>query len=339
MVSSRALSYFDVTESLSSDGINGRVQHGTGASQMSLFEQGGGFQQNPGFAPNTFKAQVRPTVLCSQMGPSGLSLSYAGETNTAAAVSDVSMVGGFICDTNLAGGYQGIVLAYAFASYGRVTSTEDTSAIKGQLATRFSIPAPSTKRLIFAGDSICAQSFAPQKYQLFGYAKQSVDLMMEPAHAYNVSGGGNTLNGTAIPNFASQITPILSRYPTDNRIVFCAYGTNDLTIAGRSAAQIYADLQTYCGMVRAGGGKVIVATLLPNASWNGTQQTTRNDFNTLVRTNWAGFADGIADFALDSTMGPQSAASNTTLYEDGLHITNIGAAYLAPIVAAAVDAL
>lgn len=339
VVSRRALSYFDVTESCSSAGYGGRFQHGTGSSQVSFFELGGGFQQNPGLDTTAFKAQIRPKVLCLKLGAAGISLSYAGETNTAAAVSDVSMIGGFVCDTNLVGEFQGVVLAYAFASYGRETGVEDTETIKTQLAARFSVATASTKRVIFAGDSICGQTWGPQKFQFFGYAKQSVDLLTEPAHAYNVSGGGNTLTGTAIPNFATQITPILSRYPADNRIVFCAYGTNDLTDLGRSAAQMYADIQTYCGLVRAGGGKVIVATMLPNNGWNGTQQTTRNDFNTLVRTNWASFADGLADFALDPTMGPQAAASNITLYDDGLHITNVGASYLAPIVAAAINAL
>ncbi len=338
-ISSRALSYFDVTESHSSHGANGRVQHGSGANQVSLFEQGGGLQLNPVLGVTEFKVQTSTSIATVQMSPSAVGVSYAEETSTGAAQSDVSMVGGFVCDTNLVGGYQGQIYGYAFTSYGIVTDAGVSSSIKTKLALRFSIPSASTKRVIFAGDSICGHTSNPAADQYFGYAKQAADLLSVKAHIYNVSGGGTTLNGTAIPNFGTQITPILSRYTSDNRVVFCAYGTNDLTILGRTAAQIYADLQTYCGMVRAGGGKVIVATLLPNAEWNGTQQTTRNDFDTLVRTNWASFADALADFALNPTMGPQSAASNSTLYADGLHLTILGASHLAPTVAAAIDAL
>ena len=120
---------------------------------------------------------------------------------------------------------------------------------------------------------------------------------------------------------------------------FVACFTNDITVGARTAAQVYADIQNYCGKVRTSGGKVIVATILPNNANTGAQQTTQLSVNTSIRTNWATFADGLADFANDATMGPQAAAADTTLYGDGLHPTRLGHTYLATIAKNAINLL
>jgi hypothetical protein len=83
-------------------------------------------------------------------------------------------------------------------------------------------------------------------------------------------------------------------------VVVCLAGTNDLATAqGRSAAQLYADIQTYCAMVQAMGGKVIVGTIASRSdgAWSVGSEAQRVAYNTLLRDDHS-FADGFADIDL-----------------------------------------
>lgn len=61
--------------------------------------------------------------------------------------------------------------------------------------------------------------------------------------------------------------------------------------------------------------------------------------NTWLRANWSSFADGIADYAAETTMGLQATASNATYYGDTIHPTSAEHTLLAPICASAINAL
>ena len=334
-----ALTYVDFTESSSIYSTSAHVQYGSGSNQVTLFEQIGGLQNNPAFGRTSWKVHISPSVLIMKMSATGTSAAYTDDLVTSAYASNVAMSGGFIGNTDLNAGYRGKFAGYMFAGYPRVISDVESAAIQAAVESRDHVPQANTNRIIFSGDSICAQGAYPDKDQLFGYAKKCIDLLSSDCNVYNFSIGGGTLHSNGFTSYTTDVSPLLSVYPTDNRIIFLAYGTNDLTILGRSASEIYSDIQTYCSTARADGAKIILATLLPNGSWDVTRQATRNDLNALIRGNWSTFADGIADFAADPTMGPQSAASNIALYPDGLHVSMEGAAYLAPIAAAAINAL
>jgi hypothetical protein len=68
---------------------------------------------------------------------------------------------------------------------------------------------------------------------------------------------------------------------------------------------------------------VIVGTIPPRAAPS-SHNTNRVGYNTTIR-GWVGTEiDAIFDIAADPTMGPDAAASDTSLYSDGTHPTAAG---------------
>ena len=337
----RQVETIDVAEHLHSNPAGSSlVQLGADTDQITFFaapiaNSRGYLRGNPGTANSGFSPLSRVAYFSMISSASGVSVGQNEEVVAGSAQTDVALNGGALGTTTLSAAYNGKYYSMLKLGFGRILDTGERNALRAAIETMFAIPVAVTRTICFEGDSITAGSDSPY---LYGYAKMVERLISQPARVLNLGSGGAQLQND-LTLYSGQVGPILSRYASDNRVVLLFMGTNDLTVGGRSAAQIYADIQTYAGYVRASGGKIIVATLLPNKAWNGTQQTTRNDLNTLIRTNWASFADGLADFAADPTMGPQAAASDNALYPDGLHPSRVGHSYLAPIAAAAIQAL
>lgn len=222
----------------------------------------------------------------------------------------------------------------AFIGYTSALSVANREAIKAALSYAWGGILTTQNRVIFVGDSITGGT-GDSRYG--GYSGRAALTL--PVNCYANAQGGAQLT-SFVSGYSSSLTKsIIVGLRGQPSVVFLHMGTNDLTIGGRTAAQIYADIQAYAGFVRADGAKIVVSTILPNAGWNGTQQTTRNDLNTLIRNGWSSFADGLCDFAADPVMGPQAAASNATLYGDGLHPAPQGHANLAVLADAAIRPL
>lgn len=108
---------------------------------------------------------------------------------------------------------------------------------------------------------------------------------------------------------------------------------------------VYAHLVDYCRGRRMVGWQVLVLTVLPS-SGTGTPvgfEAARLSLNTLIRTNWATFADGLVDVTTDARIGDPGDELDTTYYLDeaGLHVhlTTAGYAIIAEAVQAAIAAL
>lgn len=83
-------------------------------------------------------------------------------------------------------------------------------------------------------------------------------------------------------------------------VVVCLAGTNDLATAqGRTAAQLYADIQAYCAMVHSLGGLVVVGTIAgrSDGAWSVGSEAQRVAYNALLRADHS-FADGFVDVDL-----------------------------------------
>lgn len=171
------------------------------------------------------------------------------------------------------------------------------------------------KRLIFDGDSLTYQfqhAYAVQTYN----AVNNGDLCY-----YNFSFPGHTLQ-QRIDAFSTDVAPNLRE--DDIVIIWC--GTNDLAGAsGVSAATLYSRIQTYCGLVHALGGKVIVCNVIARSILGADladMDTRRLAYNLNVRNNWATFADGFADLGNTTHLAVLSDALNTTYYQaDEVHLT------------------
>lgn len=128
-------------------------------------------------------------------------------------------------------------------------------------------------------------------------------------------------------------------------ILVVQVGTNDLA-GGRTAAQMVADLWTYCDARRAAGWKVLVFTVIDrtDAAVSGAQvafDAKRASANALIASGWASHADGLVDVAANALLGANGAANNATYFQaaDRVHLT--AASYsgiVFPLVQAAVEA-
>ena len=129
-------------------------------------------------------------------------------------------------------------------------------------------------------------------------------------------------------------------------------GANDI-----AATWKYATVQdwlnalfAYADRWRATGAKVIVATILPQQipgkdDYNAEVNRRRAVANPAIRAAIGTHVDAVADYAADPVMGPEAAASDKSLYQDGLHPTDGcgfgcgGQGKLAVVYAAALDRL
>lgn len=150
---------------------------------------------------------------------------------------------------------------------------------------------------------------------------------------------GRTLDQiiSGIPEYSRLIvTPSLTG---KNRTAIVWEGTNSLG-ALVSPADCWTKTATICTMLRSYGfDQILIGTVLPSGT-NPTTETNRQSYNTLVRSNFAAVADGVADFGADVTIGVAGAQNNTTYYNvDKLHLKDVGYVIVASIAKTAIDAL
>lgn len=155
----------------------------------------------------------------------------------------------------------------------------------------------------------------------------------------NMATGGQNIPNTAT-NAELQIDAQFDARKGVNVLVYWT-GINDLRTGPYTAAQAYANLESYCAARRAVGFKVLACTLTPCTisgtveSYEGARQT----FNASIRAAGSALCDGIVDFGADPNIGPEGADADTTYYAaDNCHFTDAGLLYIAKLIRAKVDA-
>lgn len=146
------------------------------------------------------------------------------------------------------------------------------------------------------------------------------------------------VNGSGMANAATTIIDnlVLQRCNGGNVVASELYGFNDFTV-GRTEAQFLAQVASWADARRSAGVLVICTTILPSTDATApTFNAWRNNVNTTLVTYGPGgggtqHCDGIADFAANSLVGPDSAPNNTLYYVDKLHLTLLGQQTVAPI--------
>lgn len=193
--------------------------------------------------------------------------------------------------------------------------------------------------MVFDGDSLT-----------FGYPDATTSYPIQlnallPAPSYdrvmvNVASSGLTL---AMIVARAALVDAIFYTPAGKKILTIWGGTNDMGVAeGVSGAVAYARLVSYCNSRRAAGWKVVVLTCLPR-TWPGDPvdfETQRTAFNTLIRANWATFADALCDVALDSRIGIDGDQLDPTYFKgDKTHLQPAGYAIIAALVKPILEAL
>lgn len=169
------------------------------------------------------------------------------------------------------------------------------------------------------------------------YPHQMMPLL---AHDFEINNTGYFGHTTAerladIPKLLSYV------HSAKNRNVFVEWsGTNDIDSARFTLAQMQSNMCRIIALAKAAGMKTIAATCLPRASFPKTpaKEEQRLAWNAWLRSGASG-ADSIADVAADATIGNNDNVTDRNYYLDGAHPTSLGYAFIAPIIAGAINRL
>lgn len=203
---------------------------------------------------------------------------------------------------------------------------------------------PLRRRVAFDGDSITSVAAIPSPFTvrvincLAGNCASPT-----PITNSNWFGDVYAVTGQTVVQMAADAVAQIDSTFNGHRakeILLAFGGTNDLYL-GASAATLQANYEAYCAARQAAGYKVVACTILPRSN-SGTPvgfEAARQTFNTWLRANYLTFADALADFAADPTMGDAGDETNPTFYLDLVHPTDAGYNILAPIAATAIASI
>ena len=201
-------------------------------------------------------------------------------------------------------------------------------------------PPSGPSQAIFEGDSMS-----------FYYPSQVTNLLGAGWTTVNVSTPGETLI-QMLPQAPTQVDPLYSGSFAINYVVLWG-GTNDLSgiqmpdgwITPQSANDSYNRIVSYANGRRALGFKVAVLTILPRSAGINPVitpaqfETERQTLNSMLRSNWASFADALVDVAADPRIGDLGDQLNPDYYYDQIHLTTEGQAVVAELTAGALAPL
>jgi lysophospholipase L1-like esterase len=160
----------------------------------------------------------------------------------------------------------------------------------------------------------------------------SFDSANPNATVFNVSVGGQSVNTHMIAQGASQVDSEYDSGASWNVAILWA-GTNDLVNEGRTAAQAYTDIVTWCTARRSAGFLVVVCNTITRT---GLSEVTRGQLNSSLASGWSGFADAYVDL---SALLIDRATKPALWQTDDIHITAAGGVVVANAVEAAIRSL
>lgn len=309
--------------------VAGAFPPGSGAAQqkVGVCIEGTGILSGP-------KAASEDAAICeiSSSANGGFYQWYSDRFNSTAPVTSDALAGGIIGGSQY--GVGGHVELSDLIMWPHYKTFNDVAAMHASLYQSADIFPQVRTNIVWDGDSITDGALAVADQT---YPRQARALISTDCNNYNVSLFGDVLI-QRVTNYAGFVAPLYDPLAPRNVLMQQA-GTNDIVINNISAAALYAAAKNYAALARATGFKIIVCTILPRAGFNTAQQAAWSGFNALLRDGWSTFADGLCDFQADPTMGSMAAASNTSLYADGIHPTPLGCSYMANVAAAAVNKL
>lgn len=277
-------------------------------------------------------ANVSPTPLPAGAGPT-----LVGVRSTAAGVrlylndktADFSAASSSSVTPDQLGGYDGgqpfVGDILEIMVHSPALGDDDIVAASAYLAAKWGTGSPA-KLLVGVGDSLTQGDAGPNS----GWPEIGVaGGLFAGYHVANFGLGGRTAQDIAA-NVTGQFVPFASS--PWSQIVFSVHaGTNDIG-AGRTGAQVIADLTTTTTALRAAGGYVVLQTCTPSQYDDATKLGYRNAVNAAVRDGTIP-RDAVADIAADPRL---SDFNNATYYgPDKLHYTPAGYLAVADVNAAA----
>ena len=193
---------------------------------------------------------------------------------------------------------------------------------------RHRAPKATHLNVVLDGNSIMAgeDSSDPATTGPVGVLRSSLVALSYPSRDVHDRGLGGATTQDMINGYAARVAPFYDRVFARNILVF--FEVRNSTVAGQTAAQIFAQYQSYAALGRATGFHVIACTA-PPTDGAAVGQGEAGGANTLIRANWQSFADGFVDLELVPEFTPAGNIANPTYYVTGVHLTDAGCAILA----------
>ncbi len=273
-----------------------------------------------------------------------------GETRLYVGTNQQSALLANYCDAALAGGAVGRTPAVNDPSYGTfpfagevfelvVYASPLTDAMMAtlladvQAANRLRADANGAQ-VVFVGDSLTAggPGIQPVSHCYPWHLCQQYGGALKPLL---VATPGQTVGQQQLL-VNQQVLP-LDRTPFAANVAVVCCGSNDLFVGGTAAATA-AGVAGLCASLRAGGFKVVVATITPRITGTGAQQAATlaaiAGTNAAIRAGYAGYADALVDWAADPRLADPT---NAAYFADQCHTTDAGDGVKAQLVKAALD--
>jgi lysophospholipase L1-like esterase len=274
--------------------------------------------------------------LISSSRDEGVVTNYRNQTLAQGKLPSETHRGGFIGQTAV---YKanGMMELSSLILYNRgLAPLERFVAVKA-LGENFSIPQQQRDTYVADGDSL-TQGIATPYLQAYPWYMER--LLPRSLIIYNAGWGGKTLGGPGgLLNRYDAFTAKLFNQQARHNVISLFAGTNDLQ-AGTDDQSLFRLVQQYVAAARKTGFRVVVATIIPRASFNAKTEAYRVAANAMLRAHWKEFADALADLAADPVFSDPKVLSNTTVYtEDGVHLTDFGTQLVAADMSAAVAPL
>lgn len=301
------------------------VEWGMQTTSLSLY---GLPVANGTFYAAGFVADSDGAIAMWRNGKKSYRLQNSGSTAGPSGTLTDLFVGAAAAANNWAGDYKEILV------YNSRLSDSQAQQVMAYLAARHGLSLATVgDQVVFDGNSLTNGHSSANP----GYTDRVVNAR-SPLTAYNVGVSGQTIVQMTA-DAVTQIDPLHSGVYTKN-VVVCWEITNYLASI-QNPTTVYNAVVSYCQARRAAGWKVVVVTCLPRTSGGlyAGFEADRQTVNTNIRTNWATFADALADVGDDATIGPALASDNTTYYSDKLHLTSAGYLIVANLVGAAIGTL
>ena len=204
--------------------------------------------------------------------------------------------------------------------YDRSLSIYEVERVQRYLTGKYALSSfvvNPTNRITFTGNSMTENPY----YQNAVFTNLNTDNSWIPSRF--AQGGWQVNSLYPIGAFSWLITQRTQSPVVGNDVVICWGGTNDI-YAGEIPADVEARINTLCTYYKDAGFKVVVLTILPRTAAGSFTEAERLSTNTLIRANYAGYADAIADIGADALMGQEFDNENTTYYLDGIHPKEAG---------------
>ena len=256
--------------------------------------------------------------------------------NTAGTTSNTSSQSCGIGDNNGANFWDGDLAALFFLDH---TATEkERELYESYLAWKYGVQVPWVIRYQFMldGDSICASSGVSSPNTLGEQLVARWGTVNYAATNYGTS--GHTIANADTEAATTIDTATLPPNATPTLVLIC--GTNDVA-AGRTNAQILADLRTYVQNRVAAGkvGRIGICTMIARTGLTSAIQSANNH----IVSNWSTLVSDGADFRVDLHLLPQfdeeADTANGTYYQgDAIHPTATGLGLIADSIKTAFEA-